>query len=77
MTCTIPLLRNADYSVGLAKEGNIIDSRVEAFAIGLQMGMKFAQDAEKDTVSALQAASLPIDGSGVRTGHWRKTGYIY
>lgn len=52
---------------GLTKEGNLVDSRVEAFAIGLQMGLKFAKDAAKDAISTLQA-SLPLDGSSVRTG---------
>lgn len=52
----------------LTKEGNLVDSRVEAFAIGLQMGLKFAKDAAKDAISTLQATSLPLDGSSVRTG---------
>lgn len=51
----------------LTKEGHVIDSRVEAFAIGMQMGLKFARDAEIDNVSNCQS-SLPVDGSCVRTG---------
>lgn len=57
--------------LGLTKEGNLVDSRVEAFAIGLQMGLKFAKDAAKDAISTLQA-SLPLDGSSVRTGFGAK-----
>ena len=52
---------------GLTNEGHVIDSRVEAFAIGLKMGLKFAKDAEIDAASTNQS-SLPVDGSGVRTG---------
>jgi len=51
----------------LTGDGHIIDSRVEAFAIGLQMGLKFAKDAEIDQ-RAQNQASLPLDGSTVRTG---------
>lgn len=60
-------LINTFSYVELTKEGNLVDSRVEAFAIGLQMGLKFAKDAAKDAISTLQA-SLPLDGSSVRTG---------
>jgi len=51
----------------LTKEGHIVDSKVEAFAIGLRMGLKFADDAEKDAVSNFSSC-LPLDGSCVRTG---------
>lgn len=55
----------------LTKEGHVIDSRVEAFSIGLQMGLKFARDADIDTAAAHQS-SLPVDGSSVRTGNFKK-----
>jgi len=63
----IPVSEIHEHLKRLTKEGNLVDSRVEAFAIGLQMGLKFAKDAAKDAISTLQA-SLPLDGSSVRTG---------
>jgi len=63
----LPVSELHDRLARLTKEGNVIDCRVEAFAIGLTMGMKFAKDAEIDTASNNQS-SLPVDGSGVRTG---------
>lgn len=63
----IPISELHERLCALSREGNIIDSRVEAFAIGLQMGVKFAKDARKDSIST-QQASLPLDGNGVRTG---------
>lgn len=50
-----------------AKEGNIIDSRVACWAIGLAMGLKVAQDAEIDAASTNQSC-LPLDGNSLRTG---------
>jgi len=63
----IPVTELHERLSALSREGNIVDSRVEAFAIGLQMGLKFTQDARKDAASS-QQASLPLDGSCVRTG---------
>lgn len=67
----IPVSEIHEHLNRLTKEGNLVDSRVEAFAIGLQMGLKFAKDAAKDAISTLQA-SLPLDGSSVRTGFGSK-----
>jgi 8-oxo-dGTP pyrophosphatase MutT (NUDIX family) len=63
----IPISELHDRLTRLNKEGHVIDSRVEAFAIGLKMGLKFAKDAEIDAASNNQS-SLPVDGSCVRTG---------
>jgi len=53
------------------KEGNIIDSRVACWAIGLAMGLKVAQDAQIDAASTNQSC-LPLDGNSLRTGHLTK-----
>jgi len=63
----VPVSELHERLSALTREGHIVDSKVEAFAIGLQMGLKFAQDARKDAASS-QQASLPLDGSCVRTG---------
>jgi len=63
----IPFTELHERLAALTNEGHIVDSKVEAFAIGLQMGLKFAQDAKIDAASS-QQASLPLDGSCVRTG---------
>jgi len=63
----IPFSEVHEHLERLTKEGNMIDSRVACWAIGLAMGLKVAEDASIDAASTNQS-SLPLDGNSLRTG---------
>jgi ADP-ribose pyrophosphatase len=63
----VPLSEVHEKLQRLAAEGNMIDSKLAIWSIGLQMGLKVAKDAEQDAFSTSQA-SLPMDDGGVRGG---------